>query len=76
MKMRRKCYKKIVVQKLYTEKRKKLKSVKNKKAKKVQRVDEVRNYLEKLEVELAEMELTEERLANATTHLQEATDAL
>ena len=76
VKMRRKCYKKIVVQKLKTEKRKQFKSVKNKKANKVQRVDEVRNYLEKLEAELRELELTEERLSNATTHLQEATDAL
>ena len=65
-----------VVQKLKTEKRKQLKSAAKKKAKKVQRVDEVRNYLEKLEAELRELEITEERLANATTHLQEATDAL
>ena len=76
VKMRRKCYKRIVVQKLKTEKRKQLKSVAKKKAKKVQRVDEVRKYLEKLEAELRELELTEESLANATTHLQEATDAL
>ena len=47
-----------------------------KKAKKVHRVDEVRKYLEKLEAELRELEITEERLSNATTHLQEATDAL
>ena len=76
VKMRRKCYKRIVVQKLNTEKRKQLKSMEKKKAKKVHRVDEVRKYLEKLEAELRELEITEERLSNATTHLQEATDAL
>ena len=76
VKTRRKCYKKIVVQKLNTEKRKQLKSVEKKKEKKVRRVSEMRKYLEKLEAELRELELTEERLTNATTHLQDATDAL
>ena len=76
VKTRRKCYKKIVVQKLNTEKRKQLKSVEKKKERKVRRVSEVRKSLEKLEAELRELELTEERLTNATTHLQDATDAL
>ena len=76
VKTRRKCYKKIVVQKLNTEKRKQLKSVEKKKEKKVRRVSEMRKYLENLEAELRELELTEERLTNATMHLQDATDAL
>ena len=76
VKTRRKCYKKIVVQKLNTEKRKKLKSVEKKKERKVRRVSEVRQSLEKLEAKLRELDLTEEGLVNATTHLQEATDAL
>ena len=76
VKTRRKCYKKIVVHKLNTQKRKQLKSVEKKKERKVRRVSEVRKYLEKLEAELKELEITEERLTNATTHLQDATDAL
>jgi len=75
VKTRRKCYKKIVVQKLNTEKRKQLKSVEKKKERKVRRVSEMMKSLEKLEAELRDLQLTVERLANATTHLQEATDA-
>ena len=76
VKTKRKCYKKIVLKKWKTEKLRRLKSVEKKKEKKVHQVSEVRKSLEKLEAKLRELDLTEEGLVNATTHLQEATDAL